>query len=80
MMWDLVDEGVFDGLTRDGNKVRKTYGGSLKKLMKDVVDEPHCPDNSSCTCLHILREEHCISPVALGLANIERKYNKEKKD
>ncbi|WP_353778966.1 glycosyl hydrolase family 17 protein [Winogradskyella sp. 3972H.M.0a.05] len=36
-LWDLVDKGVFDGLTRDGNTITKTYDGDEKMLLKDVL-------------------------------------------
>ena len=44
-LWEMVDNGVFDGLTRDGNPVTKTYNGNKALLMNDVfvpsvVDEP----------------------------------------
>ncbi|MFT6855960.1 MAG: exo-beta-1,3-glucanase (GH17 family) [Cyclobacteriaceae bacterium] len=39
-LWDLVDQGVFNGLTRNGNKITKTYNGSKKDLMKDVLVPP----------------------------------------
>lgn len=39
-IWDLVDEGIFDGLTRDGNSIKKTYNGDKYKLMKDVLVPP----------------------------------------
>ena len=39
-LWDLVDQGVFDGLTRNGNPITKTYGGNKEKLMKDVLVPP----------------------------------------
>lgn len=39
-IWDLVDAGVFDGLTRDGKPITKTYGGDLDSLMKDVLVPP----------------------------------------
>ena len=35
-IWDLVDEGVFEGLTRNGNPITKTYNGNLDSLMQDV--------------------------------------------
>ncbi|NNL79187.1 MAG: glycosyl hydrolase family 17 [Flavobacteriaceae bacterium] len=35
-LWELVDQGVFEGLTRDGNKVLKTYNGDKEELMKEV--------------------------------------------
>lgn len=39
-LWDLVDKGVFDGLTRDGNPITKTYHGNKDALMQDVLVPP----------------------------------------
>ncbi len=39
-LWDLVDRGVFIGLTRDGNPITKTYNGNKKALMEDVLVPP----------------------------------------
>lgn len=39
-LWDLVDQGIFKGLTRDGNPITKTYNGSKEDLMKDVLAPP----------------------------------------
>jgi len=36
-LWDLVDKGVFEGLTRNGKPITKTYNGNLEELMKDVL-------------------------------------------
>lgn len=36
-LWSLVDDGVFEGLTRDGRPITKTYNGNLEALMKDVL-------------------------------------------
>ena len=36
-LWDLVDQGVFDGLTRNGKPITKTYNGNKDELMKDVL-------------------------------------------
>ncbi len=36
-LWNLVDQGVFEGLTRNGNPITKTYDGNLEALMKDVL-------------------------------------------
>lgn len=36
-LWNLVDQGVFNGLTRNGNKITKTYNGNKEELMKDVL-------------------------------------------
>jgi len=40
VLWNLVDKGVFDGLTRDGVKITKTYNGDEALLMKDVLTPP----------------------------------------
>jgi exo-beta-1,3-glucanase (GH17 family) len=39
-IWDLVDAGVFEGLTRDGNEIIKSYDGDLDALMEDVLVPP----------------------------------------
>lgn len=39
-IWDLVDKGLFDGLTRDGQAITKSCNGDEKVLMKDVLVPP----------------------------------------
>jgi len=39
-VWDLVDQGIFDGLTRDGEQIMKTYNGDKDALLKDVLVPP----------------------------------------
>lgn len=39
-IWDLVDKGVFDGLTRDENQITKTFNGNKEALMKTVLAPP----------------------------------------
>lgn len=39
-LWDLVDKGVFKGLTRNGNPITKTYNGDKEAVMKDVLMPP----------------------------------------
>lgn len=39
-IWDLVDSGVFEGLSRGGNSIVKSYGGDLDSLMSDVLVPP----------------------------------------
>ncbi|MEN8817262.1 MAG: glycosyl hydrolase family 17 [Nonlabens sp.] len=39
-VWDLVDQGVFNGLTRNGNKITKSFNGSKKKLLEYVKLPP----------------------------------------
>jgi hypothetical protein len=35
-LWDAVDKGTFDGLTRNGKAITKTYKGNEKALWSDV--------------------------------------------
>lgn len=35
-LWDMVDQGVFKGLTRDGKPITKTYNGDESLLWKEV--------------------------------------------
>ena len=39
-LWDMVDDGVFDGLTRGGNAIEKTFDGNKEALMKTVLVPP----------------------------------------
>ena len=39
-LWELVDQGVFDGLTRDGNSIVKTYDGDKEALLTKVMVPP----------------------------------------
>ena len=39
-LWDEVDSGVFEGLTRDGNEIIKTYDGNKTDLLLDVLIPP----------------------------------------
>jgi len=39
-IWDLVDKKIFEGLTRNGNPIIKTYNGDKKALLKDVLVPP----------------------------------------
>lgn len=39
-LWDEVDAGVFEGLTRDGMPITKTFGGDVDSLMKTVSVPP----------------------------------------
>ncbi len=39
-VWDLLDKGVFKGLTRGGNAIEKTYEGNIQALLKDVKLPP----------------------------------------
>ena len=40
VLWDMVDEGVFEGLTRDGMPITKTYGGDESKLLAEILPPP----------------------------------------
>jgi hypothetical protein len=39
-LWDKVDEGVFEGLSRNGNPVVKTFNGDRDALMETVALPP----------------------------------------
>ncbi len=39
-LWDMVDNGTFDGLTRDGKPITKTYHGDNEAMMNDVKVPP----------------------------------------
>ncbi len=39
-IWNLVDQGVFKGLKRDGNEITKTYNGDEEELLKQVELPP----------------------------------------
>ncbi len=39
-IWDLMDQGVFKGLTRDGQAITKTFDGKEEDLLKDVHVPP----------------------------------------
>ena len=40
VIWDLVDKGVFEGLTRGGNAITKTFKGDKEALMETVLVPP----------------------------------------
>ncbi len=39
-LWDLVDNGTFDGLTRDGMPITKTFNGDKEAMMQTVKVPP----------------------------------------
>lgn len=39
-LWELVDEGVFEGLTRNGQAITKTFGGNEDSLLSEIVPPP----------------------------------------
>ncbi|TXG37539.1 glycosyl hydrolase family 17 [Seonamhaeicola maritimus] len=39
-IWDLVDKGVFEGLTRDGNPITKSFNGDFEALIETVQSPP----------------------------------------
>jgi exo-beta-1,3-glucanase (GH17 family) len=40
VLWDEVDQGLFDGLKRGGNPITKTYDGDKSDLLLDVLMPP----------------------------------------
>ena len=45
-LWDLVDRGVFEGLSRGGNPIVKTYDGSKDVMLDDVLTPAMPPEQS----------------------------------
>jgi exo-beta-1,3-glucanase (GH17 family) len=43
VLWDEVDAAVFNGLSRGGNPIRKSYGGDMEELMKGVLPPDPVP-------------------------------------
>ena len=39
-LWDLVDQGKFEGLTRDGKTIKKTNQGDIEVLMQASMEPP----------------------------------------
>ncbi len=39
-LWDMVDQGIFEGLTRNGNSITQTYNGNKEALMNEVLVPP----------------------------------------
>lgn len=39
-LWDLVDEGIFAGLSRGGQAITKTFDGNLESLLMEVLVPP----------------------------------------
>jgi exo-beta-1,3-glucanase (GH17 family) len=40
VLWDAVDKGVFEGLTRDGKPITKTFNGDFDKMWETVLVPP----------------------------------------
>jgi exo-beta-1,3-glucanase (GH17 family) len=45
-IWELVDKGIFKGLTRGGNSISKSYGGDETLLLKEVKSPLPQPETS----------------------------------
>ena len=43
-IWDLVDKGIFKGLTRNGKPITKTFNGDKQALMEQVLVPPMAYD------------------------------------
>ncbi|GAB2502479.1 glycoside hydrolase family 17 protein [Algoriphagus taiwanensis] len=40
VLWDMVDQGIFKDLTRDGNPITKTFDGNKESVLKTVLAPP----------------------------------------
>jgi len=45
-LWDLVDSGAFDGLSRGGKPITKTFGGDKEALMETVLVPPTADESA----------------------------------
>jgi len=43
-IWELVDEGIFDGMSRGGNSITKSFEGDKNALLKEVMAPPIQPN------------------------------------
>lgn len=39
-LWEMVDQGIFENLTRDGNPISKTFNGDKESMLKTVLAPP----------------------------------------
>ncbi|MDB2418155.1 glycosyl hydrolase family 17 protein [Flavobacteriaceae bacterium] len=46
-LWDLVDQGIFDGLGRNKNSITKTYNGNKDSLLLEVHVPPFKKNNTT---------------------------------
>ena len=47
-LWPLVDQGIFKGLTRDQNPIKKTFNGELELLITEVfTPKPAIPHSQN---------------------------------
>lgn len=42
-LWNAVEEGIFEGLGRNGSQVKKTFNGDLDSLLNSVAEPPIMP-------------------------------------
>ncbi len=43
-LWEMVDKGVFKGLTRNGKEITKTYNGDEKLLLEEILVPEFVPE------------------------------------
>ncbi|WP_019616536.1 hypothetical protein [Psychromonas ossibalaenae] len=62
VLWNMVDDGVFDGLTRGGNSVTKSFGG----VEQDVLDTVLAPNPAPVTGGPVDGESFAVSNTGLS--------------
>ena len=67
-LWDLVDAGAFEGLTRDGNPITKTFGGDQVAIDSGLLQVPLLSE------LGILKIETVNQRRQLGQPVTESRY------
>lgn len=46
VLWDQVDAGLFEGLTRGGKPIRKSYSGNFEKLVEEMIPPDPVPNDT----------------------------------
>ncbi len=62
-LWDQVDAGVFEGLTRGGNPITKTFGGDENKLLASLLPVPVSGNWDGTVLANVNSERKIGSPV-----------------
>lgn len=63
-LWDMVDEGTFEGLTRNGQRISKSFGGDEAKMMETVNKPPLSKDLGILEISTVNTERAAGSPVS----------------
>lgn len=62
-LWDLVDAGAFDGLTRDGKSITKTHDGDQAAILTSILPVPTLREMGALTIDTVNKERKLGQPV-----------------